>query len=177
MPASFPLGFGPGPQPPASAFPLCKMRCAIRHSFCTAPLHAQRAMVYVRKNFGNPKQETIGQLPAGKYGQGNISPSRMRSGRKQAFRQLCRKNRPDSQIFQRLLNPPLQKCQSALPGAFYSSRFSFCSSRAARSAAACFFSARSRIFSCRALSSPIKASEGEMAMRRIKPFRSRYTTP
>ena len=101
IPSSFPLGFGggPGPQPPAPAFPRCKMRFTIRHSFCTAPLHAQRAMVCGRKNFGNPKQETIAQLPAGKYGQGNISLSRMQSGRKQTYCRLCRKNSPIAKFF------------------------------------------------------------------------------
>lgn len=54
-------------------FPRCKMRCAIRHSFCTAPLHAQRAMVCGRKDFGNPEQETIGRFLPGNMGRG-ISP-------------------------------------------------------------------------------------------------------
>ena len=74
--ASFPPGFSPGAQPPTPAFPRCKMRFAIRHSFCTAPLHAQRAMVCMvcgRKDFGNPKQEMIGRFLPGNMGRG-ISP-------------------------------------------------------------------------------------------------------
>ena len=54
-------------------------------------MHGMRA-----KRLRKSKTRDDRALPARKYGQGNIFLSRMRSGRKQAFRRLRRKNRPDS---------------------------------------------------------------------------------